>query len=421
MAQFKRIGGAYFRESDSGELFAVSDRETIQGLKAGQLPFNSVENTRGLTFGAPNSNAPKSTSAPAVSATSGSGMQATAPQQNDIGSLLKKKLIDALTTYKGATNVAELEERRQSLLRKQLLSAPYSSEGESTLTGAQKLSLLRSRGQEFEPEIKALEQQIIEKKNLPIQEMQTLSTMVSLAENLGLLDDKKLSELKISNPEIAFADTMEEALGYLGGEIKKDKALERRLKEAQINAANAAATAKNNPTETQLPSSQVVMLSDAKFLPGVLDELEKLVNDNKDLFGYKNVSIFGVGAAKLSDEKLKIDAELRRAAQLVGKFMEGGVLRKEDEIKYARMLPQIDDKNSDVALNKLTGVREMLGLKYNNYLVDFNGSNYDVSNFPLLDFSGENKEPIKVREKSSGQTGTIPIDEFDPALYEKIE
>ena len=50
MAEFTRIGGAYFRQNQSGEMYAVSDPDTLKGLKTGQLPFNSVENTRGLSF-----------------------------------------------------------------------------------------------------------------------------------------------------------------------------------------------------------------------------------------------------------------------------------------------------------------------------------------------------------------------------------
>jgi len=42
--------------------------------------------------------------------------------------------------------------------------------------------------------------------------------------------------------------------------------------------------------------------------------------------------------------------------------MEGGVLRKEDEIKYRKMLPQITD-TPQVARNKIKNVTEMLKLQ----------------------------------------------------------
>lgn len=46
------------------------------------------------------------------------------------------------------------------------------------------------------------------------------------------------------------------------------------------------------------------------------------------------------------------DAQMRAASQIVGKALEGGVLRKEDEEKYRKMLPQITD-TVEVAQNKL--------------------------------------------------------------------
>ncbi len=64
--------------------------------------------------------------------------------------------------------------------------------------------------------------------------------------------------------------------------------------------------------------------------------------------------------------------------------MEGGVLRAEDEKKYAKMLPKLTD-SYDVAQNKLAGVRKMLADKYNGYLTDYANSGYDVSNFTQVD------------------------------------
>jgi hypothetical protein len=157
MAQsFTKIGETYFRKSDTGELYAVSDRDTLNALRVGSIPYNSVENTRGLTF------------APTADVAGGSSpVKTTAPTQNsggvDIAAMVKEKLASSLMSYKGVTNPADLEVRRQELLRKQLLSSPYSDKGEDTLTGAQKLTLLRNRGKELEPEIKSLEEQIIQR------------------------------------------------------------------------------------------------------------------------------------------------------------------------------------------------------------------------------------------------------------------
>ena len=130
----------------------------------------------------------------------------------------------------------------------------------------------------------------------------------------------------------------------------------------------------------QLPATQVIMLSDANYLPTVLSDLETVISKNAGLFGPIS------GRIPFSEKRAMIDDDLRRAAQLVGKFMEGGVLRKEDEIKYAKMLPQLVDLNEKVALDKLEGVRNMLNEKYQGYLRDFEATGYDVSGFTTIDF-----------------------------------
>lgn len=179
MAQFTKIGNTYFRQDDSGQLFPVVDKETTTGLDSGQLPYSAVQNTRGLTFASENQPSPNQTNAPG--------------RNTDISSLIKSRLSSALLNYKGVTDTADLEVRRQSLLRKQLLSSPYSSEGESSLTGSQKLGLLRNRGAEFDPEIKSLEEQIIKAKQGDAESLNSLSKLMSLGKDVGLFGDDKHS------------------------------------------------------------------------------------------------------------------------------------------------------------------------------------------------------------------------------------
>ena len=64
--------------------------------------------------------------------------------------------------------------------------------------------------------------------------------------------------------------------------------------------------------------------------------------------------------------------------------MEGGVLRKEDEEKYSKMLPQTTDTR-EVAKQKLDGVKRMLDQKRQGYLSDFSASGYDTSGLEALD------------------------------------
>lgn len=53
------------------------------------------------------------------------------------------------------------------------------------------------------------------------------------------------------------------------------------------------------------------------------------------------------------------------------------MLRKEDEVKYEKMLPTLKD-NPEVAKAKIEQVKTLLESKYRNYLQDFSNS-YDVA------------------------------------------
>jgi len=137
-----------------------------------------------------------------------------------------------------------------------------------------------------------------------------------------------------------------------------------------------------------LQPATLTMLADAKFLPTILDGLEGTIESGEVTFDpvwgtLKSFNPYDV-------EQKTADAELRRVAQLVGRFMEDGVLRKEDEIKYRAMLPNSSDVK-DVARNKLTGIRKMLRQKYAGYIDVYGEGGYDVEQFEkqLNELTGE--------------------------------
>lgn len=59
-------------------------------------------------------------------------------------------------------------------------------------------------------------------------------------------------------------------------------------------------------------------------------------------------------------------AMIDKTRQIVGKALEGGVLRKEDEEKYRKILPTTSD-TKEVALNKIAMIREQLQERMSNY------------------------------------------------------
>lgn len=80
-----------------------------------------------------------------------------------------------------------------------------------------------------------------------------------------------------------------------------------------------------------------------------------------------------------SDAKVQ-EGVINKVKQIIGKAMEGGVLRKEDEIKYAKIIPKIEDP-PEVANGKIQGLIQSLTEK-RGFLVDsLDDAGYDVSKF----------------------------------------
>ena len=80
-----------------------------------------------------------------------------------------------------------------------------------------------------------------------------------------------------------------------------------------------------------------------------------------------------------SDAK-KRQAVIDRVKQVIGKTLEGGVLRKEDEIKYEKILPNIGDPQ-DVALEKLNVLDVAIAKRKQRRIDALKDANYDVTKF----------------------------------------
>ena len=73
-------------------------------------------------------------------------------------------------------------------------------------------------------------------------------------------------------------------------------------------------------------------------------------------------------------------AVINRVKQIIGKTLEGGVLRKEDELKYKQILPTISD-HPDVVKTKLEGLERMLKARLENKLESLEDAGYDIQRF----------------------------------------
>lgn len=128
---------------------------------------------------------------------------------------------------------------------------------------------------------------------------------------------------------------------------------------------------------SKLPAAQVTALSDLKNSQGMMDSL------NKDIKAGSFDDILDpvkglVGSLNPYDTKAKsFEAKMVQYAQIVGKAMEGGVLRQEDVVKYRKILPQITD-TKEVALNKIKNVSEMLSTQRNAQVQGYKNAGYNV-------------------------------------------
>lgn len=159
---------------------------------------------------------------------------------------------------------------------------------------------------------------------------------------------------------------------------------------ADVNAQNGK----------MLPANTVLALNEGKNVARLLPEVESAIKENLGKFGPVTGRVRG--ANPYDETAQTFDAQMRAGSQSFGRFMEGGVLRKEDEEKYRKMFPQMKDDDA-VKKNKLSIIRKMLAEKYEDDRKTLGSSGYDVSGFEQL----EVPESIFDGGKKAGKGGGL--------------
>lgn len=131
----------------------------------------------------------------------------------------------------------------------------------------------------------------------------------------------------------------------------------------------------------QLAPDKVLLVQEGQQIPTMLEDIKETISNNKGSFG----PVVGrFSAMNPYDEKAQaIDSQVRASSQAFGRYMEGGVLRKEDEEKYRKMFPQLGD-TPEVAQAKLQNVGRMLARKQNENIKALKAQGYDVAGFQEL-------------------------------------
>lgn len=205
----------------------------------------------------------------------------------------------------------------------------------------------------------------------------------------GQADDKPV------DPNIAAMRELQ--LGYLRGDAQKptDPKLDK-LRDLQILSAQQRLANGNTP---KAPPPRKVLSSDVNRI----SEIDSSLNDvdvlERELSGNKATGAKAKAGAMLPnaiteftgygvDAKQK-QAVINRVKQVIGKALEGGVLRKEDEAKYVLILPTIGDP-PEIAMGKIRGLKKALAAKRATLLDN-------------LDDAGFNVDPQRARGESRGQ------------------
>lgn len=154
-----------------------------------------------------------------------------------------------------------------------------------------------------------------------------------------------------------------------------------------------------------------------------LSLLGSKVAEKKNLFG----PVLGrAGSANpYAKESQELQADLKRTAQTIGKYMEGGVLRKEDEVKYEKMLPIMSD-TPDVAQYKLKEVEAMLRRKHEQDVSTLKAQGWDTTGLNIFDSEDARaiKSNLDVQKKQTIPPGKVIFEyEGTQALipYDRIE
>lgn len=139
-----------------------------------------------------------------------------------------------------------------------------------------------------------------------------------------------------------------------------------KLNALTLSLANYLMTANGGASGGKaLPAAQSTQLSDTKSGIDMLDSLQNVFNQSRDAFDPIMGSLRSLNP--YDTQATNANAVIYQVRQIIGKGLEGGVLRKEDEEKYAHMLPKLSDTPATVQ-NKIDTLKATLINKFNNQI-----------------------------------------------------
>lgn len=195
---------------------------------------------------------------------------------------------------------------------------------------------------------------------------------------------------------------LNEIVSYgLQNKKKKDEILRALLKSGQVEVGTAASAMKSltdlgafdygdttkedlNEGGPQVTSAVAQELGDSKAAEEMIKSLESSIGGEAGKKAFSPV----IGQLRANNpwdtDVQSIQSQINATKQIVGKYLEGGVLRLEDEKKYEKILPKIGD-TPEVAQNKIEQVKKLIGQKYKSQTGTLGEAGFDVSGFSRED------------------------------------
>lgn len=128
-----------------------------------------------------------------------------------------------------------------------------------------------------------------------------------------------------------------------------------------------------------MSSTQQQSMADAQSAIQMLDTLEGSLASKSGTMGPLMGRLRGINPLDVDYQNQQ--QLINTSKQVIGKYLEGGVLRKEDEEKYAKILPTMND-NAEVAQVKINNLKALLNQKFNTQQNIYSGGNTGIGMSP---------------------------------------
>jgi hypothetical protein len=220
---------------------------------------------------------------------------------------------------------------------------------------------------------------------------------LELAEKQKEAENKYQQDLEKQGKEFAFKDKQkEEELKFKKDKQAQDLAMEKqRLDNDSKKLANEIKKTENGKI---LPAGTATGIGDIVSSVNMLDNLASKIGSIKGLTYSPADNIKGLDPWDTGAQNFK--QIVASTKQVIGKGLEGGVLRKEDEYKYDKIIPKMGD-TKEVLQVKYANLRDLLINKHSNTVNSLKQAGYNVENLKK-DF-GETKIINQSKQQNTQQ------------------